>query len=339
MANQGRTLHAERAVIGTLLAQNEQRSAVLELRAEDFSDAVYQAVFRALVAVQGQESGTGEADLIDRVVARADLPAVSADELSGLVADRPTAEDAAVYARIVQEMGLRRDLGRHSERIAALADRSRAGGEDQDHLRRLSRALLQSGLRTPLAGTPGEASVTDAAEWQPGLGEVLLADVLQHPEILEEVRDWLDPVCFTSDLDRQIYAAVLAVADAGEVVDERTVATELDRRNRVQGGQAPDAVLLPDAAIRSAYLARLASARVEIGDALEAGRDLLTDHTRTELAAEAERAIAQQQSNTQPRQARGVPSRRTITHREPSRGPELLQPHPQIGPDGPTMRF
>lgn len=339
MADQGLTLHAERAVIGSLLAQDEQRPAMLDLRAEDFTDPVNQAVFRAFIAVQGGEPGSGAANLVDRVVARADQLAVRADELGRLVADRPSAEDAAVYARIVREAGLRRDLGRHGERIAALAAESKAGGEDQDHLRRLSRALQQSGLRTPLEGAPAEAAVGGAVEWQPGLGEILLADVLQHPEILGEVRSWLDPVCFASDLDRQTYTAVLAVADAGEVVDERTVAAELDRRNRVQVGQGPDEAALPDAAIRSAYLARLASTRVELGDAVEAGRDLLTEHTRTELAAETDRMIAQRQSNPQLSQARGVPPRRTITHRELSSGPELLQPPPQIGPDGPTVRF
>lgn len=339
MADQGLTLHAERAVIGSLLAQDGQRPAMLDLRAEDFTDPVYRALFRTLVAVQGEEPGTGGADLVDRVVPSADLAAVRADDLGRLVADRPSAEDAAAYARIVQEAGLRRDLGRHGERIAALAVESKAGGEELDHLRRLSRALQQSALRTPLEGAPAEAAAGGVVEWRPDLGEILLADVLQHPEILVEVRGWLDPVCFASDLDRQTYAAVLAVADDGEVVDERTVAAELDRRNRVQGGQGPDGALLPDAAIRSAYLARLASTGVELGDAVEAGRDLLTEHTRTELAAETDRMIARRQSNPQPSQARGVPPRRTITHRELPSGPELLQPPPQIGPDGPTMRF
>lgn len=70
--------------------------------------------------------------------------------------------------------------------------------------------------------------------------QAALGSMLIDPEAVARLRPLLDPDDFYREAHRTIYAAILAVADAGDPVDPVTVANELRRRNQlaaVGGGE------------------------------------------------------------------------------------------------------
>jgi hypothetical protein len=97
--------------------------------------------------------------------------------------------------------------------------------------------------------------------------ERVLADLIQHPDEIDQLPSHLNPGSFSAAARRDLYEALTVVHSRGEPVDKLTVAWELDRLQR----EDPTTAVGPDPI---AYLDRLAALRVEPGTALQLAQDL-----------------------------------------------------------------
>jgi hypothetical protein len=231
--------------------------------------------------------------------------------------------DAIVYARLVAEAGLRRDLAAHAERIAASGERRTS----PDHAARLAGALRArasldaSGVDDSDRRTPVARGLNSSDE------DKALAVLIQNREIFPEVRDWLTSDCFPPGMPRDIYEAATAVFDRGEPVNELTVAWQLARDTH----RTDDAVF--------GYLKLVGAMPVEPIEGFQACYDLLVAVTRAECAAiEAEMSQASETTAPSP-ETHHLVRRPTFGADLPA--PELLQPPqtPPLGPDGPQIRW
>jgi hypothetical protein len=137
----------------------------------------------------------------------------------------------------------------------------------------------------------------------------------------------------------------VAVDQYGEAIDEVTLTWELGRRTALADtlrGFSTEADDQPDRT-PPGTISRLAATAVEFGVAVELGRDLVTEHFRTELAAERTRVIGQTAAQPGPQLGAILTPGLTAGHQRTmsqEAGPALIQPppSPQLGPDGPQLR-
>ena len=263
---------AECATLGALLTRPDPLDSVTTwLRAEDFSEPWHRQLFTVLrerhVAGQPINAEDVGLDLLDRVGARrADLTRVV-----GVLQVTPPRPDPAVYARMVLESSLRREVAqqgvllRASALSAALQHAARplyVGSELVDLALREGerRWLLASGessspstthpelasaLRNPdrflaadrLLSAHPSVEESDA----PAHERETVAALICHPEQLPEVRTWLRPELLTEPQSRAAYRALLDVVDeALTPVDAITVAWQCQRAsNRSEQGPEP----------------------------------------------------------------------------------------------------
>lgn len=348
-------MRSERALIGLLLADNQLLDEVPNLRPDDFGQPDLRSVFDAIIDVRAEYPDAYGAQLFALVTDRTRLPGIDSAHLHGLALNRPEPANVAVYAQLAQEAGLRRSLASHADRIGGLAGEHRGSDPGLNHLSRLSLALNRSALRTDSSGDLENVAEALGRTLNAGtaLGSVyvdredlILADLLQNPDMLPEVQGWLSAEYFTSGRHREVYEAMIAVARNGEQVNKRTLAVELDRGPAsVEVAAAIDPRADADAPGTAAepipvFLARLMTTDVFEGMSLVAGRDLLDHNIRMELAAmRAPAEAGGSEPDAAPR--RLMPPSRETTHRAQVRGPELLQPPPTpgLGPDGPQVRM
>jgi hypothetical protein len=341
------TFRAERALIGAALVDRTLLHQVEFLSYMDFVDLTHQRVFMAIVDLAISRPDLAGAALADQVVRTVNISSIDAEHLGGLAMNCPDPDAIAIYGRMVTEAALRRELAAHAERLAAEAGPTRGVDPRLDHLALLSDALREHGAGLEYVA---ETPVSLMTYVDPSLSarvaiereRTILADLIQHPELVPET-SWLDPEVFTSPGNRQVYETILVIDDRGEPVQELTIAWELGRRRAlddIRDGVTPEDAGRTSTGPTPGYIAELASAAVEYGAALTVGRELLIDHTRTTLAAEADRATAQTTASVVgPEAAAYVAAQgRTLSH-GPLPAPILLpSPQPAIGPDGPQLK-
>lgn len=309
-------MRAEQALVGALLAEPERFAEASHVRAEDFADPSLRAMFAAIAVNAGEDPS------------RTQMAAYDADSLRALAQACPDPADAAVYARMVAEAGLRRELANHSDRLSRLSAVS--SDADGDHLGRLSEALEHHRL---VAEGIDELPPTIQPSTPPKLHreDLILADLLQHREMIGYVHDLLHPEYFTPGDRRDVYQAMLAVAGRGEPLGELTVAWELNRIGPVETTTASDRL--------SDYLGTLATATVEPGAALLLGQELMADVFRAELEAMAADVSARETAAEAMRPWAMPPSGPMRMVQPDSPGRMEPPPSPDLGPDGPSMRI
>ena len=283
---------AEQAFVASLLQDPSwlERHR-LTLSADRFTDPTYAAIFRGL-AEQTAYGGPSRTDNLSAQLAdRLNLPRVDAAYLRNLAVSGPDPADIAVYARMVQEAFVRRQLAAQAERIAVSAGPVRGIDARLDNLDRLARAVARlappevevqastvSGTTTAEAVYPATA---DSRQWRE---DQVLADLLQNGEQAVEVEVWLAADTFEEGPRREVYEAIVTTAEQGEPVTELTVSWELSRQSSTEGLAYDDSM--------DAYLSRLVATEVVVGAAVEVGRELLVDTLRADLAVEASRFVA-----------------------------------------------
>jgi len=307
MTNPNLSLRAEQAIVGALLQDPSLREEIAYLRPDRFTHPTYRALFTELNQGTATRGDLPAEQLPERVATRLSLPGVDAPYLRSLSANCPEPTDIAVYARMVQEAYVRSQLASHVDRIAASAGPVRGVDPKLDQLDRLAQALArQSGstqveVRTEAIPQVYEASTVEVAYETP-VGdraqreELVLADLLQHGGQVTEVEVWLSADNFAPGPRREIYEAILAVAEQGEPVNELTVAWELSRRANSETVVYAEEVAVyqePMAAAGPAYLAHLVSTAVVVGIAVEVGNELFVEDLRTDLAVDASRIVAE----------------------------------------------
>jgi replicative DNA helicase len=349
MPTQTLTHQAETALIGALLFDRRLLDDVPGLSYLDFATPEHREIFRTIADLHIQRPDATGARLAELVADRLNLPGVDEPYLSSLALTCPEPHAAAVYGRMVLEAALDRDLADHAVRMAAEAGTERGVDPAKDHLAALAEAIQIQAANVESA----TAAISASAESSTDIGveqdaravaeELALADLIQHPQLIAEVENWLEPEMFTGGRGL-VYESILAVDEFGAPIDEMTLAWELGRRQgraetmyeRAADDERPERVA-------PGTLARLVTTAVEIGVAVEIGSNMATDHFRAELAAEKSRVIAEngvhQTASTGASTAAvfGESRRHELTEWA---APRLLEPPPTptVGPDGPQLR-
>ena len=324
---------AEQAFVASLLQDPswlERHRQILS--ADRFTDPTYAAIVNGLAeqAAYGGPSRTD--DLPAQLADHLKLPGVDAAYLRDLAVSGPDPADIAVYARMVQEAFVRRQLAAQAERIAVSAGPVRGIDARLDHLDRLARAVARlappevevqasevSATATAEAVYPATA---DSRQWRE---DQVLADLLQNGEQVVEVEVWLSPDTFEEGPRREVYEAIVTVTEQGEPVTELTVSWELSRQSSTEGVAYDDSM--------GAYLSRLVATEVVVGAAVEVGRELLVDTLRADLAVDAARFIAEAKQGEQVglptgAVARGLQQRAPEPEVQQHPAPSALQPPP-----------
>jgi hypothetical protein len=293
------TARAEEAFLGAIISDPRQLSdlqalrpaeGLSALRPGEFTDPARRAAWAAISRLSDVAPGASGPEMTDLILATSDDPLITRDYLTQLALSAPTPGAAAVYARMITEAALIRDLAAATGTLAADGT-SRAGDPSIPAIGSYAANLTTAWSATTDDMTaPGPPPQEERAIRE----ERFLAGLIGQ----QALTDWitLDPAVFTSPGLREIYQAVLAVDRIGEPVDEVTLAWAAARiigQDNAAAGRTTTPQALADA-IPPGTIARLTTARVDPLAALEAGRGLLAEHARAQIGAQAPAARATQ---------------------------------------------
>ncbi len=275
------TDRAEEALLGALINDASQAAEILaQIDASAFTDPARRSVRAEIARLSDLAAGISGPDFADLILAATDEPAITSDYLTRLALSPPTPDAAHVYARLVAEASLTRAL-------TSTQGEAEEGGPDAGppsarpgagYSASLAAARSALGNDQPAGAAPAGERVHSE--------EQFLAGVIGHQELTDWIR--LDPATFTSPGLDVIYQATLAIERLGEPIDQLTLAWRtagIIAQRDYADGRATTAEAVADA-IPPGTITRLISANVDPVTALEAGRDLLADHARAQLAAE-----------------------------------------------------
>jgi replicative DNA helicase len=348
------THRTEAALLGALLFDRHALADMAFLDASDFASPHHRELFSAIRDVVAADPVATGSELAEKVADHLGRNRVNIAELHELALSGPEPSTAAFYGRLVMEAAMDRELADHAVRIAAEAGSERGIDPRADHLAQLAEAI-QFHSRS-VETTAAYVGAVDADAMTAELStdrslyvqDQILADLFQHPELIGEVATWLEPEVFCSGR-KEIYETFVALDQYGEPVDEVTVTWSLGRRAAVADtlrGFDSDAADSVREQVPAGALTRLGNTAVELGVAVELGRELLTEHVRAEIAAESGRVagLAAKAEVTSTHVAAILSPGVTAGHQaavtqEP--GPRLIQrpPTPELGPDGPKLTW
>lgn len=281
------TLRAEQALLAAALLDRRRLDDITYLSPTAFAHPTHQAIHAQLLASRMTAPDLSAELLFTAIADSVDSPGVTAAYLAALADACPAEPDIAVYARMVQEAAVRRDLATFADNLSVTEPRSRLSNALRQQAFVTANTLAQDAVPVPYVS---EATPLSDAATRAYREERVLADLLQHPEMISEVT-WLASDVFTAESSRRIYEAVVTVSERGEPVEELTIAWEVARqstRGRQQPVSAPDdhsSALQAQQA--EGYLTALFTVSVSVGVAVELGAELLSESLRTSLATEA----------------------------------------------------
>jgi hypothetical protein len=335
------TGRAEEAFLGAIISDPRQLADLQNLRAEmlvppldasEFTDPARRAVWSSIARLSEIAPGARGPEMTDLILATSNDPLVTREYLTQLALSTPSPGAAAVYARMITEATLFREI--------VAAQLPVGEGADDPSAREVTRyaANLTAARSVPAddLAAPGPPPQQDRAIRE----ERFLAGLIGH----QELTDWihLDPAIFTSPGLREIYQAAVLVDRVGEPADTMTLAWSAARiiaQNDSSAGRATTPETLSDA-IPPGTIARLATTRVDPLTALQAGRDLLAEQTRAQIEAQASASRGtRQDAAANPRDARaearspGISSDSTPPLLRPPAGHDR-QYGPQLTQDG-----
>lgn len=260
------THRAEQALLGALLtdphpAAGDLRTAVDQLRTDDFGQRLHQHLFTAITDLAIAQPDLRGNDFIDTVATRVALPGAEPERLRALAQDAPNPAHATAYARMIQTSAFRREVAGHAERIAlAAATAARPGStpairQQQEHQTLLAAALTrQAHVYATLTSTPdisgpstqvsapigsadrsaelvessGESAEPTVSSRRSDLEDQVLADLLHNPDQVEILARFLPEDTFSTDQRREIYQTMLMAAIDGGPIDEVIIAWTLE---------------------------------------------------------------------------------------------------------------
>ncbi|MBD0737827.1 DnaB-like helicase N-terminal domain-containing protein [Streptomyces sp. CBMA29] len=271
-------LRAEQALIAAALADRSRLREVSYVKPSAFAHPTNRAIYTALL--NSSDLGPDTTNALSTIAERVDIPGVTSEYLGALAEASRGVASITVYGRLVEEASVRRDLAAYADGIT-----TEAAARPDHQLDRLARALRQQSRAAVAAELADSAPAlyvpADVPLSTPGTRahqeELLLACLVTYPSQVAQV-EWLTAEAFEPGPRREIYAAIIAVTERGEPVEELTVIWEMER-------QQPDQSLQDTYATGHAdYLSRLAKTAVVVGRAVEIGSELLVDELRTTLS-------------------------------------------------------
>ncbi|WP_197091952.1 DnaB-like helicase N-terminal domain-containing protein [Streptacidiphilus albus] len=284
-------LRAEQAVIGAALRDRQRLDDIAYLTPDRMAHPTHRALLTALIESRTSDPTTSAARLPELIAQRTAISGVNADYLRQLADAAPRPENIVSYARMVQEAAVRRDLELHVERIRTTTSGLRGPDPVLD---RLAQAMRRTEHTVPVARLNESAPAPyEARPWAAGEQEVrvevrlerqdaVLADLLQHPEQIREVSDWLYPEVFEEGPRREVYEAIVVVAERDEPVDQLTVEWQVYQ----QDPQTYEVTVEVSVEERPDYLTRLATTAVVVGAAVELSGEIMAEDIRAKLASD-----------------------------------------------------
>jgi hypothetical protein len=289
---------AEAAALGTLMVRPEQARTVLGwLRSSDFADPFHADAYTTIRHLAATVDRITPEAVGRELLARAGPTRADLVRVAGLLRHAPARPDVTVYARMVVEAGLRREVTAQGVLLRAGALGSVLDGSSrpmyaatvtvQANLVSASARWRVATAKRPrdtrrvqepipaLAGAGvsawrGRAVSADrmlAAHPCPPPAQVaereadLVAALIAHPGAIPAVSAWLRPAAVSHPGWRPVYAATLQLHEQGRRVDAVTVSWET-RRCSAAAGPGPKAEVLASrveavAARHPGYLAHL----------------------------------------------------------------------------------
>ncbi|PYC82583.1 hypothetical protein C7C46_09470 [Streptomyces tateyamensis] len=284
-------LRAEQAVIGSALRDRQRLDDIAYLTPDRLAHPTHRAVLTALIESRTSDPTMSAARLPELIEQRTAISGVNADYLRRLADAAPQPRNIASYARMVQEAAVRRDLALHVDRLRTTSSSLRGPDPVLDRLtqamRRTEQAVPVAMLNEPAPASyeprPQLAGEQDVrVEVRLERQDTVLADLLQHPEQVREVSGWLYPEVFEEGPRREVYEAIVVVAERGEPVDQLTVEWEVYR----QDPQTYEVKVEVSVEERPDYLTRLATTAVVVGAAVELSGEIMAEDIRAKLATD-----------------------------------------------------
>lgn len=313
------TVRAESAVLGALLIRPDVYTDVAYLDPEQFADPANAALFDAVRTELVREPNQTSSSLTAHLQAAYATTGVDPD-LDRFIDACPDPGGAAVYARMLVEADLNRTMARHAVRLAETSEPNSPARVEAFVLMRSEPAMSRDAEEAPVSGSwKGSRSSRE---------ERILADLVQHPDQIEQASEAINTATFTADSRSDLFEALSRIHKRGEPVDNLTVAWELDR---IQTSSFRDTGVDP-----SGYVDRLTAVPVEPGIAVETARQIASQEQRV-----AERQARAQQSAGPTHGGTGRAVNHQVSqhrHREAEvRPPSYDPPSPGIEPRGPQI--
>ncbi|MFD9687296.1 DnaB-like helicase N-terminal domain-containing protein [Kitasatospora sp. NPDC059088] len=325
-------LRAEQAVIGAALRDRQRLDDIAYLTPDRMAHPTHRALLTALVESRTSNPTTPAAQLPELIAQRTAISGVNADYLRRLADAAPQPRALATYARMVQEAAVRRDLTQHVDRLRTTSPGLRGPDPVLDRLaqamRRTEHAVPVAKYNEP-APAPYEPRARPAGEQEVRVEarlerqDAVLAELLQHPEQVREVA-WLYQEVFEEGPRREVYEAIVVVAERGDPVDQLTVEWEVYQQDP-QTYEVKVEVSVEQREERPDYLARLATTAVVVGAAVGLSGEIMAEDIRTKLATDFGNIdVTTRAPEVEPKASRDI----TAATQAPQLAAQLLQPPP-----------
>lgn len=277
----------EEDALGALLYEPDRLADVPVLRPEHFNDSEHRMIFDALMRARVNQPEARGDQLLDMVAQRVRHPSVSADCLTGLAFACSDPSAAINDCRLVIAQAVRRELGQSAQRIQRLTEPLAQTFPDLNYS-----ALLHMMRRYEVSTGPDiNPSLPSEPNGQhPHIRdqEIVLAGLIQDREAVTEFSAWLPAEAFTAPNRRDIYQAVLAIDGLAD-----PPSSGFDLPGQIEKARTTIAFYGPSyrrldqysAILHGSYITYLGLSATTSVTAPEAGRNLVADLTRTELAA------------------------------------------------------
>ncbi|MGW3183272.1 DnaB-like helicase N-terminal domain-containing protein [Kitasatospora sp. NPDC001119] len=246
-------MEAEQALLGALLLSPTELDSVRWLKPAHFLRPAHAALYEVLLAQRtaghpGAESGADDGQLRDFALGAMAAAGTASRGLgpgygASLIAICPLPRHARVYARMVLESSIRRQVHERAHRLqlAARTDALDAVLELTGELRQALHELadLWGALDErprPLPG-PWPLELTDAVRETTATDETaLLSSATAAPAALDEITRWLRPGDFLDRGHGAVFQALAALARRGEPIDPLTVLWEAQHQGAIASG-------------------------------------------------------------------------------------------------------
>jgi len=295
--------HAERALLGVLLAQPQQTDQLRRWLCDgDFYSPWHAATYRALQQLTTAGGSPRPQDVAAHIGRDGQVRLARPQDAALLIVDLLQAAGrtdlAPSYGRMVLEASIHRAIHRHATALGQIGEMT----VDPDRRAELidERVTTATENLTGLGGRWADAAgaVVAAVELAGGNGgpppaaltpcqnaskeDRLLGALIRRPGQLDRIRGWLQPDDFRSPARRDLYRALCHIADRGTPIEPVTVMWA-----------AHTAGLLHPAGLTAEHVLGLADAAPP-GDPVLHARDVLADAIRahTVRAAAGLRALA-----------------------------------------------
>lgn len=269
----------EEAVLGALLYEPDQLRQIAAT-SEHFSNTTYRAVFDAIGEFRGVDPDVHGIDLIQAVATRVHQDKVRPAVLMSLALSCPHPEDAVGESRrLIADKLLR--AASDAERY--LYNLTHDLGDDLDDDFGDYTSLRDAAIRYIDEMDPEFNPARDHKEpmyWRSE--ETILSGLIQHPEIVPEIAQWMPPKAFPSANRRDLYQTILALDDLAPMPTTGfDLAAEINgARAAIQvTGSADCAFWVPGIHDRTTYTQHLGLVGTDPATSMKIARALLEDLT------------------------------------------------------------